>query len=149
MNSQIQEWANRYQNLLSLNHWEIEVTLHDAEEMVEDGGMCIGLCYVYASLLKAHIKLLDPGQVSEKIKNELGSDLDLRSTLLHEMIHIPLELCGIDEEHMIQYEQAVIMLERAILKLEKDLEESSRYLDHPIMDDIIEIIDDEVDENVD
>jgi hypothetical protein len=101
--------------------------------MVEDGELCIGLCSVYASLLKAHIKLLDPEQVSDKIRIELGTDLDLRSTLLHEMIHIPLELCGIDEDHVIQYEQAVIMLERAILKLESELEEiRSEVIDYDV-----------------
>ena len=116
----VHRWVNHYKNLLGLQHWNITVRLVSSEEqwIEAEDEIYQGRISVHDSLLSAHIDLLDPMQTSTRVKNKLGVELDLRSTLLHEMIHILLEPCDIPDENEVQYEQAVIRLERAIRHLE-------------------------------
>lgn len=122
--NEVYRWVNHYKNLLGLQHWEIKIKLLSPAEVLEhldDSGTFQGQIHVHNHLLAADIELVDPKQLSHDQCVKIGVSSELRSTLLHEMIHVLLESCNIPDDRTVEYEQAVIRLERAIRYLEEKL----------------------------
>lgn len=110
----LEGWLEYYQDLLGLKHWHIQIRFGSHEEM--EGGTVEGSCEIYQSLLSAYILILHPDYYPKSAR----VPQDIQTTVLHEVLHIPLEATGAREEHELELEQAMVHIQRAIRRLEDE-----------------------------
>lgn len=111
---ELEHWLKHYQELLSLQHWDIKIRFATYEEM--DGGHTEGSCEIFQSNLSAYILILHPDYYPRMAR----FPQDIRTTILHEVMHIPLEACGARDENELELEQAMVHIQRAIRRLEDE-----------------------------
>lgn len=110
----LEEWCRHYQELLGLQHWDIKIRFGTYEEM--DRGNSEGTVEIYQTNLSAFILILHPDYYPTAAR----FPQDIRTTVLHEVMHIPLEACGARDEHELELEQAMTHIQRAIRRLEDE-----------------------------
>lgn len=107
-----------WQKRLRLQDWRIDVRFVDSGELPDDGG---GTCQVHAPNRSVVIKILrsDSYNQTSDFYKAFPGDFDVERTLIHELVHIPLD--GIikaeddaDEFQHIAQEQAIEALTDAL-----------------------------------
>lgn len=101
---QLKSLCELWQKRLRLQDWRIDVRLVDSGELPDEGG---GVCLVHAENRTVVIKILRPNsynQTSDFYK-AFPDTFDVEKTLIHELLHIPLDGLFKEEDDTEEFQQ--------------------------------------------
>lgn len=113
----LEERCQYWQDVLGLRDWEVRVLFKDAE-FLEEG---FGRSHPSMHMKQACIYILDPADVSSS-DTILEGEYDVKRTLVHELLHLPMESFSPGESDALKhtlFEQAIEVLARSFVRLER------------------------------
>lgn len=105
----LQKLTAKWQKILRLQDWDIQVDYGGIAELVED---LHGICHSEKTYKKAAIVISD----GSNLKNDLLA-FDIELTLIHELLHLVFE--APNKKNQDDYERAIEQTAAALLNLDK------------------------------